>query len=289
MKLRNFHYRRALMYGVTAAAAAVAATLLVVANVVFKVPLPFPVATMAILAAIGCFVFPGLAERSYNRWYTKIDDNIPNMLADVAGGVRSGFNITRAMELAAESDYGPLSEQLRTDKIQLSWGLTFEQVMQDQVKRVDSQLGKRTFTSLAQASKSGGNIQDVLDAIQVHTTELHQIDKETKNALRPYIATIYIAVGIFLAISIVLIDSFFTQVFASQSKAGAAGGGSIFAGLGGLSLASLKQAFLQMGLMESVFGGLGAGKLGEASFAAGFKHVIILAVMNIVVFTVFVS
>jgi archaeal flagellar protein FlaJ len=287
MKLREFHYRRPLMYAVTTACAAVAASVLLVASYVFKVPLPFPAPTMAILAAIGCFVFPGLAERSYNSWRTKIDDNIPSMLADVAGNVRSGFNITRAMELAADTDYGPLTEQLKIDKVQLSWGMTFSQVMQGQVKRVDSQLAKRTFASLAQASLSGGNIQDVLDAIQRHTTELHQIDKETKNALRPYIATIYIAVGIFLAISVVLIDTFFSQIFASSAKVGQ--GASLFAGLGGLNLPSLKQAFLQMGLMESVFGGLGAGKLGEASFAAGFKHVIILAVLNIVVFTIFVS
>ena len=275
------------MYGVTSACAALAASLLLVANYVFRVPLPFPVATMAILAAIGCFIFPGLAERSYNRWRTKIDDNIPNMLADIAGSVRSGFNITRALEISADTDYGPLTEQLRIDKVQLSWGRTFEQVMQSQVNRVDSQLAKRTFASLAQASISGGNIQDVLDAIQRHTSELHQIEKETQNALRPYVATIYIAVGIFLAISVVLIDTFFTQIFASSAKVGQ--GASIFAGLGGLNIGALKQAFLQMGLMESVFGGLGAGKLGEASFAAGFKHVIILAVVNIVVFTIFVS
>jgi len=287
MKLREFHYKRPLMYAVTVVCASLASGLIFVAGTVLHVPLPFPVPTMAIVAAIGCFVFPGLAERSYNRWRTKIDDNIPNMLAEVAGNVRSGFNITRSMELAADSDYGPLTEQLRIDKIQLSWGQTFEQVMYDQVKRVDSQLAKRTFASLAQASKSGGNIQEVLDAIQQHTTELHQIEKETKNALRPYISTIYIAVGIFLAISVVLIDSFFTKIYASNAKIGT--GVNIFAGLGGMNLPALKQAFLQMGLMESVFGGLGAGKLGEASFAAGFKHVIILAVLNIVVFTIFVS
>jgi archaeal flagellar protein FlaJ len=288
MKLREFHYRRPLMYAITSVCAATAAVALFVADAYLGVPLPFPMVTMAILAAIGCYVFPGLAERSYNRWRTKIDDNIPNMIADVAGSVRSGFNITRAMELAAETDYGPLTEQLKIDKVQLSWGLSFEQVMQGQVDRVDSQLAKRTFTSMAQASKSGGNIQDVLDAIQRHTTELHQIEKETKNALRPYVSTIYIAVGIFLAISVVLIDSFFTQIFASQAKVGA-GGAAIFAGLGGLNLPALKQAFLQMGLMEAVFGGLGAGKLGEASFAAGFKHVIALAALNVVVFTIFVK
>src|SRR5882672_12694221 len=145
MRLREFHYRRPFMYGVTAACAAAAAILIVVANSMFRVALPFPAPTMAILAFIGCFVFPGLAERSYNRWLTKIDDSIPSMLGDVAGGVRSGFNITRSMELAADSDYGPLSEQLKIDKIQLSWGRTFEQVMHNQVERVDSQLAKRTF------------------------------------------------------------------------------------------------------------------------------------------------
>ncbi len=287
MKLREFHHRRPLMYAVTSVSAAWAAIFFYIAETYFGVKLPLPALTMAMVAAILCFTFPGLAERSYNRWYTKIDDNIPNMLADVAGSVRSGFNIARAMELAAATDYGPLTEQLRTDKIQLSWGQSFDQVMHDQVNRVDSQLAKRTFASLAQAARSGGNIEDVLDAVQRHAGELHQIEKETKNALRPYIATIYIAVGIFLAISVVLIDSFFAQIFASQARIGALGS-SIFAGLGGLKLVSLKQAFLQMGLIESVFGGLGAGKLGEASFAAGFKHVLALAALNIVVFTIFV-
>ena len=53
------------------------------------------------------------------------------MLADIAGSVRSGFNITRALEISADTDYGPLTEQLKIDKVQLSWGRTFEQVMQD--------------------------------------------------------------------------------------------------------------------------------------------------------------
>jgi archaeal flagellar protein FlaJ len=288
MKLRELHYRRPLLYGVTVAVAAVAATLVVIANLFLGVTFPFPVTTMALLVTIGVFIFPGLAERSYTQWRKRIDDNIPNMLSDVAGSVRNGFDLTRAVELSAANDYGPLTEQLRIVKIQLSWGQTFEQAMDNAIKRVDSQLAKRTFTSLRQANTSGGNIQDVLDAIQRHATELHEIDRERRGALRPYITTTYIAVGIFLAISVVLIDTFFSQILTTQAKAGVQAG-SIFAGLGGLSLPALKQAFLQMGLIEAVFGGLGAGKLGEASFAAGFKHVIILAVATIVVFTGFVS
>ena len=285
MRLRDLHNQRPLMYGATFVLSALGAGCVYFLSSTLHISFPFPVTTMMLLVVIGVFIFPGLAERSYNRWRTKIDNAIPNMLSDISGSVRSGFDITRSVELAASNDYGPLTEQLKIIKVQLSWGLTFEEAMVNQVKRVDSQLAKRTFTALLQANQSGGNVQDVLDTIQRHTTEVYQIERERRGALRPYITTTYIAVGIFLAISVVLLDSFFGQIFATQQKAVATGATAIFAGLGGMNLPALKQAFLQMGLVEAVFGGLGAGKLGEASFAAGFKHVIVLAVLTIVVFT----
>jgi flagellar protein FlaJ len=275
------------MYGVTILLSATSTTALVLASVDFGVSYPLPVQTMALLAAIAFFVFPGLAERSYTRWRRRIDDKIPSMLSDVSGSIRNGFNLPRALELAADSEYGPLTEQLRLIRVQLSWGLTFQEAMSNQVKRVDSQLAKRTFTALMQAGSSGGHIQDVLDAIQRHTTELHDLDKEKRGALRPYVTTTYLAVGIFLTIAVVLMNSFFGQIFATQQRLGTTTA-SVFVGLGGLSLPALKQAFLQMGLIEAVFGGLGAGKLGEASFAAGFKHVIILVSATVIVFTVLV-
>jgi len=281
--LRDLHRRRPLLYGITIALAGTFATLVVITSAYLRVVFPFPTTTMAMLVTIAVFIFPGVVERAYYRWRTRIDDNIPNMLSDVASSVRSGFDLIRALEMAAESDYGPLTEQLRIDKIQLSWGQSFEQVMIRQVKRVDSQLAKRTFTALMQADTTGGNIQEFLDSMQSHATELHRIDRERRGMLRPYITTTYIAVGVFLAISVVLIDQFFGQIIMTQQKAGPQVG-SVFAGLGGLSLPALKQAFLQMGLIEAVFGGLGAGKLGEGSFAAGFKHVIILTVTTVVVF-----
>jgi archaeal flagellar protein FlaJ len=289
LHLRDLHYKRPLLYGIAVVVSTLLGSLVIVANAYMGVTYPFPVTTVVTLVCIGVFIFPGLVERAYSSWRKKIDDNIPNMLSDVAASVRSGFDLTRAVELASTSDYGPLTEELKAIKIQLSWGLTFEEAVASQMKRVDSQLAKRTFAALMQANKSGGNIQDVLDALQAHATELQQIEKERRGALRPYITTTYISVAIFLGISVVLLDSFFGQIFATQAKAGATGATSIFAGLGGLSLPALKQAFLQMGLVEAVFGGLGAGKLGEASFAAGFKHVIVLAVITVVVFTGLVS
>ena len=288
MRLRDLHSRRLFLYGLATVLSVFTGVMIPVTNTYLRVAFPLPAQTMVLLSAIGFFLIPGLVERSYARWRRKIDDNIPRMLSEVSGQVRSGFTLTRALELAAESEYGPLTEELRTIKVQLSWGLTFEEVMTNQIKRLDSQLAKRTFLVLKQADKSGGKIEELLEAIQRHATELHQIDRERRSALRPYTTTTYIAVAIFLGIMVVLIDSFFTPIFAAQQKAGAQAAG-VFAGIGGLSLPAIKQAFLQIALIEAVFGGLGAGKLGEASFAAGIKHVIALVIISIVVFTVLVG
>jgi flagellar protein FlaJ len=40
-----------------------------------------------------------------------------------------------------------------------------------------------------------------------------------------------------------------------------------------------------MSIVESIFGGLIAGKIGEGSYVAGIKHVVILIVISVAVFT----
>lgn len=145
---------------------------------------------------------------------------------------------------------------------------------------------KRTFGLLVQANRAGGKIEELLDIIQSDANELFALEKERRSALRPYVVVIYIAFGVFVAVTVILVDSFFKQVLG-------AGGGSTVSfgsgnGLAGLSLPVVKDLFLQMALIEAIFGGLGAGKLGEGSFSAGFKHVLIMATMTVAVFSLLV-
>ena len=41
-----------------------------------------------------------------------------------------------------------------------------------------------------------------------------------------------------------------------------------------------------MALVESVFGGLAAGKIGAGSYVAGIKHIVIMVVISVIAFTV---
>jgi pilus assembly protein TadC len=286
--LRVLHQRRPELYLASLCTGMMADAVIAALNLLDGVKLPFQLGTTLLLVGLLSFVFPGLSDTWYHRWIGKIDDALPSLLADIAGNVRIGFSLTRSLELAAQTDYGPLSKELQRMKVQLSWGFPIEEVIRLELKRLDSQTARRTFGVLLKVDQAGGNVEDVLELVQKHTSELHQIDKERRGILRPYVVTTYMSVFIFLAIAVVLIDSFFGQILSAQQKVGAPVG-SVFPGLGGIDIQSIKAAFLQMSLVEAIVGGLGAGKLGQGSFAAGFPHVLILVVTTIVVFRVLVG
>lgn len=270
------------MYLVSLGAAAAAMAAVAFLNFDLAVALPFPMISTLMLIGVGIMAVPGGVDWLFNRWRGRIDDALPTFLSDVTSNAKTGFSLTRSLEMAADNDYGPLTKELQRMKSQLSWGIPFEDVIRSEMKRLDSRIAKRTFGVLLEANRAGGKVEEMLEAIQRHTMELHQIEKEVRNNLRPFTMTTYIAVFIFLGIAIVLINTFFAGLISAQSTA--TGGAIAFSGLQGISLSTIKSAFFQIALVEAVIGGLGAGKLGEASFAAGVKHIVILVVATVLAF-----
>ncbi|MDG6968224.1 MAG: type II secretion system F family protein [Nitrososphaerota archaeon] len=287
MGVLELHARRRTIYLWATAGAGAAMAVLAALNLVLGVGLPFPLPSTLLLVGVGFMAVPGGVDWAFDRWRGKIDDALPTFLSDVTSNAKSGFSLTRSLEMAADNDYGPLTKELVRMRTQLSWGIPFEDVIRLEMRRLDSRVAKRTFGIVLEADRSGGKVEQMLEAIQRHTMELHQIEKEVRNSLRPFTLTTYIAVFIFLGIAIVMIDTFFAGLISTQSSA--AGAAVAFAGLQGISLSSIKSAFFQIALVEAVIGGLGAGKLGEASFAAGIKHIVILVIATVLAFQLFVG
>ncbi len=284
MSLRAAYGHRSLVYGICVAAAVIVDILVVILTLTGDVAFPFSIPNMVILFTLVCFIFPNFMEFAYQRWKRRIDDAIPRMLADVTSQVKTGMNLDRALEYAADRDYGPLSDELKKLQIQLSLGMPFEDAVNRLIDRVGTLSVKRTFSLLIQANKAGGRIENLLDVIQSDANDLFLLEKDRRTAIRPYVIIIYIAYGVFLAVSILLLDSFFKSVLGQSTTPGGGGPGNLFGGIQGLGLAQVKDLFLQMALIESVFGGFGAGKLGEGSFVAGFKHVLVMAGLTVALF-----
>ncbi len=283
--LRDLYKYRNIVYGASGAGAAVASILLVFFNVADHVTYPFSDITMIIVVSLLFFILPNAMEFSYQRWRTQIDEAVPALLTDVAANVKTGINLDRALEMAADRNYGPLTPELQKLRTQLRLGVPFEDAIDRLIKRVKTTMVRRTFSLLVQANRAGGKIEELLDTIQADANDLYLLDKERKTSIRPYVVIIYIAFGVFLAVSVLLVDSFFTSVL----KTSTASSSGQFGNLSGLTLPIVKDLFLQMALIEAIFGGFGAGKLGEGSFSGGFKHVLIMAAITLVIFILFVG
>ncbi|MDG7003784.1 MAG: type II secretion system F family protein, partial [Nitrososphaerota archaeon] len=198
MGVLELHARRRTIYLWATAGAGAAMAVLAALNLVLGVGLPFPLPSTLLLVGVGFMAVPGGVDWAFDRWRGKIDDALPTFLSDVTSNAKSGFSLTRSLEMAADNDYGPLTKELVRMRTQLSWGIPFEDVIRLEMRRLDSRVAKRTFGIVLEADRSGGKVEQMLEAIQRHTMELHQIEKEVRNSLRPFTLTTYIAVFIFL-------------------------------------------------------------------------------------------
>ena len=233
------------------------------------------------LAILMAVLPPSILDLADIRWKTNADENLPKLVVDVNGYVRSGQNIVKALELAAERNYGVLTPELQRFKAQLSWGVPIDRALMNLSERVGTPLGRRVFSLFLHVIRSGGKINEVLDVMVKHVAELRLIERERKASLRPYLFTTYIAFLVFLATSVLLFNSFFAQLAATQMAE--EGPFRI-----SLNIELVRNVFYQLSIIEATIGGIVAGKLGEGTMGSGVKHVIILIFITMLVFSTLV-
>jgi len=216
-----------------------------------------------------------------------IDRNLPLFLLALSSAVQSGANLIRAIETTAERNMGSLTPELKNLRANLSWGMPVEDSFQNFANRTGTKTARRVTVLLEMALKIGGDIRTNLEMIQKHVTELQNLEKERKSSLAPYTYTIYISFAVFLGIAVILSSQFFSQFEEVQqllSKAPGTNGGAFFSSIKDVNFSALNQILFNMSIIEAVFGGLVAGKIGAGTYVAGVKHIIVMIVMAIVAF-----
>jgi flagellar protein FlaJ len=216
-----------------------------------------------------------------------IDRNLPLFLLALSSAVQSGANLIRAIETTADRNMGSLTPELKNLRANLSWGMPVEESFENFANRTGTKTARRVTVLLEMALKIGGDIRTNLEMIQKHVTELQNLEKERKSSLAPYTYTIYISFAVFLGIAVILSSQFFSQFEAVQqllSKAPGTNGGAFFSSIKDVNFSALNQILFNMSIIEAVFGGLVAGKIGAGTYVAGVKHIIVMIVMAIVAF-----
>lgn len=216
-----------------------------------------------------------------------IDKNLPLFLLALSSAVQSGANLIRAIETTADRNMGPLTPELRNLRANISWGMPIEDAFQNFANRTGTKMSRRVSTLLEMSLKIGGDIRANLEMIQQHVTDLQNLEKDRKASLAPYTYTIYISFAVFLGISVILSSQFFSEFLVIQKmlidSPGITDGG-MFSSIINMDIEALNTILFNMSLIEAVFGGLAAGKIGSGNYVSGMKHIIIMIVMAVVAF-----
>ena len=216
-----------------------------------------------------------------------IDKNLPLFLLALSSAVQSGANLIRAIETTADRNMGPLTPELRNLRANISWGMPIEDAFQNFANRTGTKMSRRVSTLLEMSLKIGGDIRANLEMIQQHVTDLQNLEKDRKASLAPYTYTIYISFAVFLGISVILSSQFFSEFLVIQKmlidSPGITDGG-MFSSIINMDIEALNTILFNMSLIEAVFGGLAAGKIGSGNYVSGIKHIMIMIVMAVVAF-----
>lgn len=217
-----------------------------------------------------------------------IDRNLPLFLLALSSAVQSGANLIRAIETTADRNMGSLTPELKNLRANLSWGMPVEDAFENFANRTGTKMARRVTVLLEMALKIGGDIRTNLEMIQKHVTELQNLEKERKSSLAPYTYTIYISFAVFLGISVILSSQFFSQFELIQdllnNSSAPKNSGGFLSSISNMDIDSLNQVLFNMSIIEAVFGGIAAGKIGSGTYVAGIKHIIVMIVMAVVAF-----
>ncbi|MBN1331138.1 MAG: type II secretion system F family protein [Candidatus Heimdallarchaeota archaeon] len=241
---------------------------------------------LAILIAIAP---PSIAFYIDARWREGIDANLPNLLRDIADAQRTGLSLPRAITESSKRNYGPLTPELKKMAAKISWGIPFDQAMRSFTETADTQLNNRAAILILEAQRSGGVIEDIFDSAQKHVEDILALRKERLGSMKPYIWIIYAAFIIFLLVIVVLFQTFFFPMKEMYLSFQDIGLGGETMGLPPQTLDSYMILFLHMTLIEGLFSGLVAGKMGEGKSKSGLKHSTIMVAIGWVAYKIFIE
>ena len=219
-----------------------------------------------------------------------IDRNLPLFLLSLVSAVQSGSNLIKAIEQAGDRNMGALTPELKNLRANISWGIPIDDAFENFANRMGTKISRRVVVLLQMALKIGGDITTNLEMIQRHVTELQNLEKERKSNLQPYTYTIYISYAVFIGIAVILSSQFFAeietvqQMLANTMKMSGNNNAGFFSALAEIEIDQLNSLLFNMAIVEAIFGGLAAGKIGAGTYVSGIKHVVIMVVIAVLAF-----
>lgn len=180
----------------------------------FKINILLLGAVVAIILTLPYGIMDFLDMRSYYEAERRISD----FLRDVAEYTTFGMPISEAIVRASQTNYGPLSKEVKRVAALISWGIPVEEALSEFGKDTNSPNIIRAGKIIVKAAESGSNISDVMNMVSEFTSQMQLMRNSRFTEMKNYTMVMMIAFGVFLFV-VLIIDIDFLPKLSSHGVA----------------------------------------------------------------------
>ncbi len=236
-----------------------------------------PILVMGVVIGALPYIIDFLTE---NRRQKEVEEKFLEFVRNVVGTVEAGVPIPKAIIQVSTEDYGALSQHVRKLARQIEWGIPTQQALTIFGIDTRNKVIKRSVSIVIEAEKSGGNIEDVLEAVTNSVVEIKKIKEERRASVYSQVVQGYIVFFVFIIIMLVLEVKLLPPLTNLTNVSFGAGGGGIsdVGGPSGGTIGDLSSVFTSMVLIQGFFVGIMIGKFSEGDLKFGVKHSLILMI-----------
>lgn len=230
------------------------------------VDLPVAVALCLVVATAP----PSLVQSRLARKRMNTEKGIASFLRDLTEVRKTGMAPEKCIEQLSKRNYGEFSKDLERISSQLSWGIPLREVFEDFMKRTKSWLSQIVIFLLVEAIDVGGGTIGMIESLTRFNNMTQEVEREKRTNSRPYIIIPYFAAIMLMATTLL------TLLFVGKTVSLAT------EGIGAtIDINAVSTVFTVSVIVHVFMIGLVAGKIGEESVAAGFKHSALLVVITL--------
>ncbi|MBN1953775.1 MAG: type II secretion system F family protein [Anaerolineae bacterium] len=133
-----------------------------------------------VAGVIGFFVPRWYVSISKSRRLNTFDSQLADTINLMVNSIRAGYSVLQAMEAVAREMPAPISEEFQRVVKEVQLGLSVEQAMMNMVRRIPSEDLDLMITAINVQREVGGNLAEVLDAINFTIRERVRIKGEVR-------------------------------------------------------------------------------------------------------------
>ena len=227
----------------------------------------------------------GLYGRRRDQLRSRVEAKFPDFLRDLAEYWKGGLSMTVAIQTLAKGEYGNLNEDVNKMAAQISWGISFGEVLEMFTERVTSPIVTRAVRMVDEANRAGGRISDILLAASFDAREIKALETERRQEVGSYVTVIYASFFVYLGIILVLAQTFIPAIVDSAAATGSTGSMSI----GNLTIREMNEVwistiFLYSLVVQGIGNGLAAGFMSNGRLYTAFNRASFLLLVGWFVF-----